>query len=348
MPNETKFIGNTPRGLDELRVWTARVQEAPLDPDLPIVDSHHHLYDDERGRYLASEMLDEIASGHKVVATVYLQHKAAYRTQGPEALRPVGEVEFAADVARTTSRGPVRLCQGIVGHADLALGDAVVPVLEALLEAGEGRLKGIRYGATWDAGQAGYGRSFARRHLLMAPEFRSGYAQLLRLGLTFDAWIFHPQLSELIDLLQAFPETQVVLNHCGGILGVAPYTDRAEVFAIWREHIRKLARFPNLSVKLGGLGMLYGGRQFHHQIEPPSSESLAQSWQPYIETCIEAFGPQRAMFESNFPVDKQSCSYGALWNAFKRITQPYAKAERTALFHDTARDFYRLDLPPSA
>ncbi|CAM4133675.1 Amidohydrolase-related domain-containing protein [Bordetella tumbae] len=348
MPNEEEFIGNTPRGLDELSVWTSRHVEAALEPELPIIDSHHHLYDDERGRYLAPEMLDEISSGHNVVATVYLQHSASYRTEGPEALRPVGEVEFAAGVARAAATQSVRLCAGIVGHADLALGDQVLPVLEAQQEAGNGYLRGIRHGATWDAGRAGYGRTFARRHLLLAPEFRAGYAHLSRMGLSFDAWIFHPQLPELIDLLQAFPETPVVLNHCGGILGIPPHTDHEQVFNVWSRHIRDLARYPNLSVKLGGLGMLYGGHQFHHDIEPPSSETLAETWKPYVETCIEAFGPARAMFESNFPVDKQSCGYGALWNAFKRLTRSYTDSERACLFHDTAKKFYRLDLPPPA
>ena len=335
-------MGNTPRTLDELAAWTSRKTEAPLDPDLPIIDAHHHLFDDERGKYLAPEMLAEIASGHNIVATVFLQHKTAYLTSGPEALRPVGEVAFAADVARATAGQGVRLCEGIVGHADLTLGDDVVPVLEALLEAGHGRLKGIRHGTTWDAGRAGHGRSIERRHLLSDPTFHKGFAQLSRYGLSFDAWIFHPQMASLEDLLKAFPEAPVVLNHCGGILGVEPHTDRAAAFATWQQSIQTLATYPNLRVKLGGLGMLYGGHDFHLQAEPPSSLALADTWRPYIDACIDAFGPDRAMFESNFPVDKQSCGYGVLWNAFKRIAQPYTDAERAALFHDTAQAFYRL------
>ncbi|RTZ45470.1 amidohydrolase [Candidimonas sp. SYP-B2681] len=342
MSTDKEFIGNTPRGLEELRQWTSRRSEVPLAPEIPIIDAHHHLYDDERGRYLTPEIGAEIASGHNVVATVYLQHSAAYRTDGPEHLRPVGEVEFAASIARQTADGPIRLCQGIVGHANLALGDDVLPVLEASIQAGDSYFKGVRHGTTWDAGRAGAGRTFGPRHLLSSPDFRQGFAQLSKLNLSFDAWIFHPQLPELADLLRTFPDTPVVLNHCGGILGVAPHTDRSAVFDIWRKHIRTLAQFPNLSVKLGGLGMLYGGWRFHHEADPPDSQTLAKAWQPYIETCVEAFGPSRAMFESNFPVDKQSCGYGALWNAFKRITQSYSDSERSALFHGTASNFYRL------
>ncbi|ALM84235.1 amidohydrolase [Bordetella sp. N] len=339
---EPEFVGNTPRDLQTLKSWCARRNEAALDPELPIIDSHHHFYDDERGRFLLAEMQEEVGQGHNIVATVYLQHKAGYRQDGPVAMRPVGEVAFAAEIARQSREGATRFCAGIVGHADLTLGEGVRDVLEAMGEAGEGRFKGVRHGATWDDGRAAYGRTFAPRHLLLTPEFRRGFAQLAPMGLSFDAWIYHPQLPDLMDLLTSFPETPVVLNHCGGVLGVPPYTDRAAVHASWSAAIRKLAGFPNLSVKLGGLGMLYGGAQWHLAEDPPDSSALATAWRPYIETCIEAFGPDRAMFESNFPVDKQSCGYGVLWNAFKRVTVGYSPSERADLFHGTASRFYRL------
>jgi len=341
------FIGNTPRDLSTLRAWGKRREETAIAPELPMIDAHQHFYDDARGCYLWRELCEDIGEGgskHNITATVYLQHTAAYRIDGPPALRPVGEVEFAVKMAHDSAAHGVRtrFCAGIVAHADLTLGADVKHVLEALQQAGGERLKGIRHGATWDAGRAGYGRSFGPRHLLLSSEFRAGYAQLEPMGLSFDAWIYHPQLPDLIDLLRAFPNTPVVLNHCGGILGVAPYTDRQAVFEVWRDAITRLATFPNLSVKLGGLGMLYGGWDWHVHPDPPDSATLAQAWQPYVETCIEAFGPKRAMFESNFPVDKQSCGYGTLWNAFKRITEGYSAQERTDLFHDTAARFYRL------
>jgi len=343
-----EFTGNMPRSQETLKAWGRQAQEPALEPDLPIIDSHHHVWDDhERGRYLADEFMDDIASGHNVVASVFVQVKAMYRAQGPEAMKPVGEVEFANGVAAAGASGRygnTRLCAAIVGHADLLLGDAVAPVLDALVAAGNGRLRGIRHGATWDAGRAGYGRSFAPRHMLLDPQFRKGFARLAGHGLTFDAWLFQPQLPDLVDLLKAFPGTPVVLDHVGGVLGLPPHVNRAEVFEAWRASIRALARFPNLSVKLGGLGMLYCGWDFHTRAMPPSSQDLAQAWRPYIETCIEAFGPGRCMFESNFPVDRQSCSYGTLWNAFKRITQGCPDDDKSALYHRTAASFYRIHL----
>jgi L-fuconolactonase len=344
MSNSVEFRGNMPRSLQELDTWTRQRQEEPLEPDLPIIDPHHHICDDERGRYLIEELRDEIASGHNIVSTVYVQYKTAYRTTGPVSMQPVGEVEYVTRIAEQNagSDSGTRLCEGIVGHADLLLGDEVQEVLDALVVAGQGRLKGIRYGATWDDGAAGYGRSFAPRHLLLNPDFRKGFSRLAPLGLSFDAWVFYHQLPDLIDLLRVFPDTQVVLDHCGGILGIEPHVNSDAVYSTWRTHLQQLAEFPNVTVKVGGLGMLYRGGDFHTRALPPTSADLAQAWRPYVEACIEVFGPQRCMFESNFPVDKQSCSYGALWNAFKLIVQSYSPAEKAALFHDTALRVYRL------
>jgi predicted TIM-barrel fold metal-dependent hydrolase len=178
---------------------------------------------------------------------------------------------------------------------------------------------------------------------LLDRTFREGLARLQPLGLSFDAWLFYPQLPDLADLLREFPETVVILDHAGGLLGIPPHDgNRDEVFAVWHRHIRKLAQFPNLSVKIGGLGMLYCGWDFHLRDVPPSSQELAAAWRPYVEACIEAFGPDRCMMESNFPVDKQSCGYGVLWNAFKRITQSCSAAEKAALYRDTAARVYRV------
>lgn len=344
MSQPLEFRGNTHRTLAELRVWTTRREEEALEPELPIIDPHHHLWDDERGRYMADELLAEF-SGHNIVATVYAQYKAMYRADGPVPMRPVGEVEFVNGTAAASASGrygDIRLCEGIVGYADLLLGDDVEGVLQGLLAAGNGRFRGVRYGATWDSGSAGYGGVFAQPHVMLDTRFRRGFARLAPLGLSFDAWLFYPQLPDLMTLLESCPDTTVILDHAGGILGVPPHTQRDAVFATWRTHIRKLARYPHLSVKIGGLGMLYCGWDFHMRDVPPSSAELASAWQPYVETCIEAFGPERCMFESNFPVDKQSCGYGALWNAFKRITQRCSRSEKSALYHDTAARVYRL------
>ena len=343
MSQRSEFRGITHRNLAELRAWISLRNELPLEPELPIVDPHHHLWDDERGRYLVEDFLGEFG-GHNVVSTVYAQFKAIYRADGPVSMRPVGEVEFVNGIAAICASGrygKVRLCEGIVGHADL-LGEDARAVLEALIAAGNGRLRGIRHGATWDSGSAGYGRTFAPPHLIIDEKFRRGFAQLRPLGLSFDAWLFYPQLPDLIDLLHSFPDTSVILNHCGGILGIPPHTERADVFSTWRSHVLQLACFPNLSVKIGGLGMLYCGWDFHLRDMPPSSHDLSTAWRPYVETCIEAFGANRCMFESNFPVDKQTCGYGVLWNAFKRITEHCSATEKAQLYHDTATSVYRL------
>lgn len=187
-----------------------------------------------------------------------------------------------------------------------------------------------------------YGQTFAPRYMLLDPRFRRAFSRLAPSGLSFDAWIFYRQLPDLMDLLRAFPETSVVLDHMGGVLGLPPHVHRDEVFATWRRYIRELAKFPQLNVKLGGLGMPYTGWYYHLDDKPPTSAKLAADWRPYVETCIEAFGPQRCMFESNFPMDKQSCSYGVLWNAFKRIVAACSAHDKAALYHDTAVRVYRL------
>lgn len=338
------FHGNHHRDPAGLAAWTALWDEPAIEPDLPIVDAHHHLWDDNRGRYLLDEFLAEKA-GHNVVATIYAQFKAMYRAGGPVEMQPVGEVEFVNGLAATCASGrygEIRVAEGIIGHANLLLGDQVAPVLEALVAAGNGRLKGIRHGATWDDGAAGFGRTFAPRQMMLDPAFSEGFARVAELGLSFDAWLFYSQLPDLVDLLERFPEANVTLDHCGGILGIAPHLDRGEVFGAWRGRIEELARYPNLSIKIGGLGMLYCGWDFHLHDRPPSSAALADAWRPYVETCIEIFGFERCMFESNFPMDKESCAYGALWNAFKRITQGCSPSEKAALYHDNAVRTYRL------
>lgn len=344
------FRGNAYRTIDELNTWTRRLDEPALEPDLPILDPHHHVWDDERGRYLIHELAqDVLGTGHNIVATVFVEAGAMYRAPGPEAMKPVGEVEFVNGIAAMSASGHygrTRLCAGIVGHADLMLGDAVQPVLEALIAAGNGRTRGIRHGLVWDTGNAAkFGRRQVPRHQMLDPAFRKGFAHLRPLGLSFEAWLFHPQLADVADLMRAFPDANVILNHVGGLLGIPPHDgNREETFKVWRNAILQLARFPNLTVKVGGLGMLYCGWDFHLRENPPSSEDLAAAWRPYVETCIEAFGPERCMMESNFPVDKQSCGYGVLWNALKRITQGCSPAEKAALYRDTAARVYRIEV----
>jgi L-fuconolactonase len=333
--------------------WLARHVEDIIEPDLPIVDPHHHLVErPETGRYLLPELLADTNSGHNIIATVYLEWLSMYRASGPTEIKPVGEVEFANGVAAMAASGvygKTKVCAGIVGYADLALGGAVEKVLEAQIAAGGGaggRFKGIRYISATDPDQAEWGSPVSRPPgMLMQPKVREGFAKLAPLGLVFDSFMFHPQIGDLIDLARAFPQTPIVLDHVGGAIGLGRYKGkRDEVFAEWSGRIKELASCPNVHIKLGGLGMRVFGFDVHEQAEPPSSETLAGLWRPYIETCIAAFGPERAMFESNFPVDKGSGSYQVFWNAFKRIASGCSAGEKTALFSGTARKFYNLPL----
>jgi len=328
--------------------WLDRRREEIIEPDLPIVDPHHHLVDRlETGRYLLPELLADLRSGHNITATVYLEWLSMYRATGPAELRPVGEIEFAngvAAMAASGTYGKTQVCAGIVGYADLTLGVAVEKGLQAMITAGGGRFRGIRFITASHPDQAAWGSMVIRPEgLLMDKRVREGFARLAPLGLSFDAWMYHTQLGELVDLARAFPETQIVLDHVGGPIGLGRYAGkRDEGFAEWSGRIRELAACPNVHAKLGGLGMRMFGFDLHTRELPPSSEELAAAWRPYIETCIAAFGPERAMFESNFPVDKGSCSYHVLWNAFKRIAGGCSAAEKAALFADTATQFYRL------
>jgi predicted TIM-barrel fold metal-dependent hydrolase len=329
--------------------WLALHSEDVIDPARPIVDPHHHLWDRGGQRYLIDELAADIASGHHVVATVYVEARSMYRASGPEALRPVGEIEFACGAAAMSASGgygKAAICAGVVGHVNLMLGEAAAEVLEAEIAAGNGRFRGIRHSSPWDADPEVAGIYALRpKGLLLDPTFRQGFACLAPLGLSFDSWLFHPQIGELADLARAFPDTRIVLDHCGGPIGVGGYANRREeVFEGWKTSIQDIARCPNVVVKLGGLAMCLLGYDFHKRPRPPSSEQAAAAWRPYIETCIEAFGPSRAMFESNFPPDKGQCSYQVIFNAFKRVAAQYSEAEKTALFSQTAADVYRLKL----
>jgi predicted TIM-barrel fold metal-dependent hydrolase len=329
--------------------WLAQHREAIIDPGRPIVDPHHHLWDRGGLRYMIEEMADDIASGHNIVATVYVDCRSMYRAAGPAAFRPVGEVEFAngvAAMAASGAYGKALICAGIVSHVDLRLGDAAKAVLEAEIVAGNGRFRGIRHSSAWDA-EADVAGMYATRPkgLLLDSSFRKGFAHLAPLGLSFDAWLFHPQLGEFVDLARAFPQTRICLDHCGGPVGIGRFAGRRnETFPMWKASIREVAKCDNVVVKLGGLAMCLLGYDFHQRDKPPTSEQAAAAWKPYLETCIEAFGPNRCMFESNFPPDKGQCSYQVIFNAFKRVAAPYSEAEKTALFSKTAADFYRLQL----
>jgi len=327
--------------------WLSSRTEEVLDPDLPIVDAHHHLWDRPGERYLFAEYLADVRSGHKVVASIFAQCRSMYRETGPEEMRPVGEVEFVNGVAAQSASGiygQFRACVAIVGFADLTLGAKVVPVLEAERRAGGDRLRGIRNTTAWHEDPVI--RSNPKPPppgLLSSDAFRQGVRCLAREKLSLDVWAYHTQLKEVIELARLNPDVSLILDHVGGPLGLGPYTGKRDaVFGDWKANIADLAALPNVTVKLGGLGMKTTGFTFHEQPQPPGSRELAEAWRPYIQTCIDLFGPDRCMFESNFPVDKGMFSYLILWNAFKRIAAEFTAAEKRALFSGTATRVYRL------
>jgi predicted TIM-barrel fold metal-dependent hydrolase len=340
---ETPLTSN-PNYFPVREAWLAQRPEEILEPGLPVIDSHHHFYERPGWNYLAPDYLADADSGHNVVATVYMQALTHYRSAGPEALKPVGETEYVARIAEAAEGTRTQVAQGIVGHADLRLGAAVRPVLEAHLAAAPERFKGVRHLTAWDADASLMNPlSAATPGLLLDTRYRKGVAQLAPLGLSYDAWLFFPQLPELISLAKAFPQTTVIVNHCGGVVRIGAHAaQRAEGFERWARSMRELAALPNVHVKLGGLGMRINGFGFEQGALPPSSLELAEAWRPWMQTCIEAFGPERCMFESNFPVDKGSYAFATGWNAFKRLTRGFSPAERHALFEGTARRVYRL------
>jgi len=328
--------------------WLAKAPAEPvLEPEIPIIDTHHHLWDRPDHRYFLDEVLADFRTGHNVVASVFVECHAMYRTRGPEQMRPVGETEFVAGVAAMSDSGlygPTRVAAGIVGFADLTLGDRVEPVLEAHIRAGGGRFRGVRHSAAWDADDViGNSRTAAGLHLLAQPDFRAGLRRLTALGLSLDAWTFHPQLPDVVDLARSFPSANIIVGHCGGPLGYGVYAGKKDdVFATWKAHITELARCENVSMKLGGMMMRLAAYDYGALAAPPSSAQLAEYWRPYLETCIERFGARRCTFESNFPVEKMGIGFAALWNAFKRVTANASVEEKLALFSGTARRVYRL------
>jgi predicted TIM-barrel fold metal-dependent hydrolase len=329
--------------------WLARRVEDILEPGLPIVDPHHHLWERPDWVYMLNDLLADLNSGHNIVATVFVQCRSMHKASGPEAFRPVGETEFVNGVAAMSASGgygPTKICAGIVGHVDLLNGEASRDVLEAHIRAGGGRFRGIRHITACDPDPSLMNPAYAPPPRLMYDEtFRKGFATLAPLNLSFDAWLYHPQIDDVTSLARAFPGTAICLNHVGGPLAIGAYAGRREeIFATWSASIKALAACPNVVVKLGGLAMRINGWDFHEQADPPSSQVLAAAWKPYVETCIEAFGPSRCMFESNFPVDKGSYSYPVFWNACKILARGASDAEKTDLFSGTAARFYRLDL----
>jgi len=333
--------------------WLALTPEEPLEPDLPIVDPHHHLWDRPGSRYLLDELVADL-HGHNVVQTVFIECGAMYRADGAEEFRVVGETEFVQGVAAMSAsgrHGALRACAGIVGTADLLLGERVAPVLEAQIAASPNRFRGIRHRAAWAEPGTLPGvpappappRPDTPPRLLADPNFRRGFALLRTYGLSFEAWLYHPQLPEVADLARAFPGTTIILNHLGGPVQSGAFAGRRdEIFAAWKRDLAAVARCENVVLKVGGIQMPVNGFGWHERPRPPTSDKLLAENRAWYLEAIERFGPARCMFESNFPVDRASCSYTVLWNQFKKLSAAFSPDERAAMFGGTARRVYRL------
>jgi L-fuconolactonase len=334
------------------QAWLDKVREEPVDPGYPVIDPHHHLWLENPRRefaYPLAELARDAAAGHNVRATVFIQCGAQYRESGPEHLKVVGETEWVnacAEAFAGQHPGGPALCAGIVGHTDFRLGEALTDeVLEAHCAAAPGRFRGIRQGSSWsDDPEVSAGRGMREPHLYMDADFRRGFARMAQHGLSFDAWLFHDQLPELIDLARAFPGIPMVLDHLGGPLGQGRWAAQREaVFRDWKQSITELARCPNLHLKLGGTVMPMFGFDWEKRPQPPTSDELVAATGHFFHAAIEAFSPARCMFEANFPVDKIACGYVPLWNSFKKMAARYSDAERADLLRNTAARFYRLE-----
>jgi len=331
--------------------WLALTQEPTLEPEIPICDPHHHFWDfrTERvpyQRYLLHELAADINSGHNVRSTVFVEARSMYRPDGPEELRPVGEVEFVQGLAAASASGLYgsgRAAAAIIGHTDLKLGDRVGPVLEALQAASPNRFRGIRHSVGWDPHPEVPSRE--AEGILANEHYRAGARVLARMGLCLETGVMFPQLPELADFAKTVPDLTIILNHIGGLMRTGPYGNRdEEVMATWRSGIAAVAACPNVIIKLGGIGMPRYGFDWHTRDQPIGSEELAESMAPFMNYCVEQFGPSRSMFESNFPVDKVAYSYNVMYNAFKRLSKGHSANERAEMFHDTAARVYRIEV----
>ena len=328
------------------REWLDQVQEEIIDPEREIIDPHHHLW---RGRwfdYLLEDLWADTGSGHNVTKTVFIQCRAEYRTAGPEHLKPVGETEFVAEIAQQSQKGSETQARiaGIIAHANLTLGDVVEEILDAHEDAGRGLFRGIRHaGAREENPDALMIQGLGEKGLFDREDFRQGVRLLGRRGLTYESWHYHHQIRSFTTMAKAVPDTVIILDHFGTPLGVGPYAGRRdEIFQEWKKDIAELAKCENVYAKLGGMAMPDNGFGWHLRAVPPTSDELVKAQKEYYLHTIECFGPNRCMFESNFPVDRLSISYHVVWNGFKKIVAEFSEDEKDMMFSDTATRVYNL------
>ena len=331
--------------------WLDQHIEDAILPDLPIIDPHHHLWDAGFGRYYVEELLKDIkSSGHNVESTVYIMSSSntkIYAKDGPEEFRPLSEIKFATDEAKRADLIPnnhVKVNASIVGSVDLTFGKKLKPVLEKAINISEGRLKGIRMLlASHQDPRINSGAVRSDLGLMLHPNFIDGAKCIQNADLSLDFWIYHTQLNEMEKIARTLPDLTIILNHVGGPIHLGEYEGKqALTHREWRSAMMRLAKIPNINVKLGGLGMAVNGAKFHENNNPPNSTQLSNIWKPWIYETLDMFGFDRCMFESNFPVDKGSCSYGVLWNAFKILAKDMSEDEKNKLFKQNASRIYKI------
>ena len=337
----------------EIPGWIDRIQEEIIEPDLPIIDPHHHLWHGPRQeekennpyRYLLEDLWNDTGSGHNIKKTVFIDCGQEYYKQGPDSFKPVGETEFVVEIAKQAQQDPNKSqIAGIIGHVDMMLGDSSREVLEAHNEKGEGLFRGIRHSGGWDADEAvKNAHSEPTEQIYLEDKFQRGLEQLMDLNMVFDTWHYHNQISDLTILSKALPSLKIVHDHFGGPLGIGPYEGQQDkIFGKWKDDISELSECPNVYSKLGGLAMPVNGWNWHKKDFPATSNELVEAHKEYYFHTISSFGVERCMFESNFPVDKQSISYHVLWNAFKKIAANFSDEDKSFLFYKTAKYFYNL------
>ena len=330
--------------LDRLH-WIQLGEETPVDPNLRIVDPHHHLWDRGGSRYLAEELHEDTSKGHNVTNTVFVECKAEYRRNSQERFQSLGETEFVAKEAERLEEFSETKISGIVGFVDLGLGEELEEVLVAHDRSSSGLMRGVRHATAWsDDPEISIAHTKPTKGVMGSKLFLKGVSKLSEFNFSFDAWLYFNQLPELLYLARVTPETNIVINHLAAPLKIGKWAETPqEVDEIWRSNLQELANCENVYLKIGGIGMdNYFANDWVNQTKPPTSDEVASVWKEKILWCIELFGSHRCMFESNYPVDRQTLPYSVIWNCFQKVTDSFTESEKSDLFSSTACTVYRI------
>ncbi len=331
--------------LEDFLKWLSLHKEETIDPERPIIDPHHHFWPGDM-HYLLEDLWQDTESGHNVKKTVFIECSQEYLKVGDKDFAPVGETIFVKNICDLAKKEKHRTqIEGIVGHVNLMIGaEKTVSVLKSHLEVGGALFKGIRHAGGWDHHpELSNSHHNPPKNLYLNETFLASLNELSNLNLSFEAWQYHHQVNQVKKIAELLPKLKIVLNHFSGPIGIGPYANKKdEIFEIWKTDIRELAKHENVYAKLGGMAMPINGYEFHKQVSPATSDQLVQEQKHYYHYLISNFGPERCMFESNFPVDKQSISYNVVWNAFKKMAKSYTSEDKDLMFYKTAESFYKL------